>query len=100
MFKQLKDVLPTAINKNGLQSEMHALSVINHFNRYCSELMGERSQQNLKCKFCKDKQLYIDAADASWAQHLQINQAGLIEKINSHYKTRAINRFVINIKNI
>lgn len=99
MFKQLKDLLPKTINQKGLKSEVHALSVINTFNKYCEELMGERSTQNLKCKFCKNKSLYVDASDASWAQHLQLNQNVLIKKTNSKFRKPAVNRLVINIKN-
>lgn len=99
MFEQLKDLLPKAINQKGLKGEMHALAVINEFNKYCEELVGDRSTQNLKCKFCKNRSLYIDASDASWAQHLQLNQTGIIQQINSKFDKPAIDRLVINIKN-
>jgi hypothetical protein len=96
MFTKLKDLLPKTINKHGLRKEMKALDVINKYKRYCTELLGEEALQNLVPRFYKNKKLYIDASNSSWAQYLHLNQVEILEAINKNLDEK-VKGFSINI---
>jgi hypothetical protein len=99
MFKQLKDLIQKPVNKHGLKSEFEALSVINEYKKYCREIIGDDAVTNLVPRFYKNKTLYIDAKNASWAQHLHIHRTEILKKMNKSLGEKTVIKFSINIQN-
>lgn len=99
MFTQLKDLLSRKINREGLSGEIQALEIINLYKKYCREILGEEALENLIPRFFKNKKLYVDAANSSWAQHLHIKQTELLDKINERLTKQPLESFCIQIKN-
>ena len=99
MFKQLKDLLQKPVNKHGLKSEFEAISIINEYKKCCREIIGDDAIENLIPRFYKNKTLYINAANASWAQHLHINRAEILKKMNEVLGEKTVIKFSINIQN-
>ncbi|MBA4336501.1 hypothetical protein C0416_01875 [bacterium] len=99
MFKQLKDLLPREINKQGYAKEFAALGVINEYKKWCIENFGEDGLKELKARYYKNKALYIDAANAMWAQQLSMRQSNCEEYINKNIGKPLVKKVLITIVN-
>ncbi|MCD6109993.1 DUF721 domain-containing protein [bacterium] len=99
MFKQLKDLLPRTINKQGYFKEFEAIGVINEYKKWCIENFGEDGLKNLKPRYYKNNMLYISASGAMWAQQLSIKQSNCIEYVNKNIAKPLIKKLSITIVN-
>jgi len=102
MFIKLKEILDKTVNKKGYSKEFQALQVVEEFKKNCSKVLGEDSLQNLHPRYYKDKILFIDAANAAWAQHLHMRRVMMLENINNALRKldkKEVEKFSINIQN-
>lgn len=99
MFKQLKDLLPREFNRHGLKSEIKALEVINVYNKSIIEIFGEQALNGIPARSYKNKKLYIDASNSSWAQALFLKQSYILERLQKKFKKSQVERLVINTVN-
>lgn len=99
MFVQIKNLLDRSINKHGLKRSVDALEIINVYKKVIKEQLNEEALLNLVPRYFKNNNLYINAANASWAQHFFLNQAPIIQKINAEIGQQKVKKFVIQITN-
>jgi hypothetical protein len=102
MFIKLKEILDKTVNKKGYSKEFQALQVVEEFKKNCNELLGPDSLENLQPRSYKGKTLFIDAANAAWAQHLHMRRVMMLEKINNALRKlnkKEVEKFSINIQN-
>jgi len=99
MFKQLKDLLPRTINRQGYSKQFKAIGILNEYKKWCVENFGKDGPENLKPRYYKDSTLYIDAISAMWAQQLSIKQSSCIEYINKNIAKSFVKKMSITIVN-
>jgi hypothetical protein len=96
MFTQLKNLLPREFKRHGLKAEVEALEVINLYKKIIEEIFGEKAQGKIDAKVYKNKMLYIDAVNSSWAQALFLKQHEILERLNQDKNALKVKK--INIK--
>lgn len=99
MFKQLKDLLPKTINRQGYSKEFTAIEILNEYKKWCIENFGEDGLEELPPRYYKDKTLYIKARSAMWAQQLSMKQQNCIEYINENLGKTPVKKVSITIVN-
>lgn len=99
MFKQLKDLLPRTINKQGYSKEFEAIGILNEYKKWCIEIFGEDGLEKLKPRYYKSKTLYIDASGAMWAQQFSMKQNDCVEYINKNIGKSFVKKISITIVN-
>lgn len=99
MFKQLKDLLPKEIKKQGYDKEFTAIGIINEYKKWCIENFGEDGLRELRPRYYKNKGLYIDASNAVWAQQLSMKQKNCEEYINKNVGKEMVKKILITIVN-
>lgn len=99
MFKQLKDLLPREINKQGYSKEFNAIEILNEYKKWCIENFGEDGLKELPPRYFKDKTLFINARSAMWAQQFSMKQNNCIEYINKNLGKSPVKKISITIIN-
>lgn len=99
MFKQLKDLLPRTINKQGYSKEFEAIGILNEYKKWCIETFGEDGLKELKPKYYKNKTLHIGARSAAWANQFSMKQNQCIEYINKNIGKTMVKKTSITIVN-
>ena len=99
MFKQLKDLLPQTINKQGYAKEFEAIGILNEYKKWCIEIFGEDGLKELKPRYYKSNTLYINAGNAIWANQLSMKQDGCKKYINQNIGKNLVKKISITITN-
>lgn len=99
MFKQLKDLLPRTINKQGYSKEFEAIGVLNEYKKWCIETFGEDGLNRLKPRYYKNNTLYVDANSAVWAEQLSMKQSNCIKYVNKNIGKSLVKKVSITIVN-
>jgi hypothetical protein len=99
MFKQLKDLLPKTINKQGYGKEFEAIGIVNEYKKWCIETFGEDGLLNLPPRYYKNNTLYIKACSAVWAQQCSMKQNDCKNYINKNIGKTLIKKISITITN-
>ena len=99
MFKQLKDLLPKTINKQGYSKQFEAIGVLNEYKKWCIETFGEDGLKQLRPRYYKNHTLYVDANSAIWAQQLSMRQNDCTIYINKNVAKSLVKKISTTIVN-
>jgi len=93
----LKDLLPVAINKAGIKTQLEASQVCSTCEKLIKKINNKALQQ-AKPLSLKNKTLTIQVPSSSHAQELLMHQHIIKQKINQHFKKQLIDRISYKIQ--
>lgn len=91
-MKQLGDILPKHIKKQGLSEQLEASQVLETFLQKAKEMWGEAVKQEMKPLYVKNKTLTVAVTNASLAQELKHHEKEILEHINSGKNLNLVER--------
>lgn len=71
-MKRIQDILPSVINKYGLQHQVEASFVLHAFRQSCRNHLGEKADSAVQAKRYDKGIIYVSAKNATWVQQLQL----------------------------
>lgn len=97
MFKQLKELLPKAVNKQGLASQFNAIEILNVYKAACENYFDKEALLYLRPRFFKNSVLHIQAENSAWAQQMHMKRTLVIEFINKKLGEEKVQEISVSI---
>ena len=98
MFKQLKELLPKAVNKQGLASQFNAIEILNVYKAACENYFDKEALLYLRPRSYKNNTLYIETENSAWSQQLHMKRSQIIKFINDKLGKEAVNNITLTLK--
>jgi hypothetical protein len=82
-FINLKDLIPKAVRRFGMQREVRSAKACERFRKLLPELVGQEAPSHVRPKFLKGHILYVSVPSSIWAQKVFVKRHDLLEQINA-----------------
>ncbi|MFA5947722.1 MAG: DUF721 domain-containing protein [Candidatus Gracilibacteria bacterium] len=101
MFHTLRELLPRAISKFGVGTEVKAAQICYDFKQLVPKIFThEDASTCILPMYYKNKTLTVSADSSSWAQEISMRKSEIIRELNAKAGEKAIEDLFIRLKTL
>lgn len=97
MFFPIQLIIPRAINKLGIKTEVEAALICERYRKFAPSIVHKDALQNTFPKFYRRRTLTIGVSNPAWAHQVHINKGKIIAAINESIGRKQVEFLVTNV---
>jgi len=93
----LKDLIPQALKRNKINSQVEATLILEEFNKIAETVWGQKIHDEIKALYVKNKILTLAALSSTVATEIRLNKNNIINSLNEKFDRETVKEIKIII---